>query len=76
MDRYRDPQTAPSVALHGGLYLAIIMDRYSAPQTAFTIALHGGLYLAIIIERYRGPSNCPYYGLAWRPLFIHYNGPL
>jgi hypothetical protein len=36
MDRYGEPETALIIALHGGLYLAIIMDRYSEPETART----------------------------------------
>jgi hypothetical protein len=40
MDRYGGPQTALAIALHGGLYLAIMMDRYKGPNTALTIALH------------------------------------
>jgi hypothetical protein len=44
MDQYEGPHTALTVALHGGLLLAIIMDRYEGPQTDVTIALHGGLY--------------------------------
>jgi hypothetical protein len=43
------------VALHGGLYLAIIMDRYGGHQTDLNIALHGGLFLAFIMDGYRGP---------------------
>jgi hypothetical protein len=39
MDRYEGSQTALTIALHGGLNLAIIMDRYEGPQTALTIAL-------------------------------------
>jgi hypothetical protein len=44
MDRYGGPQTALTIALHGGLYLAIIMDSYGGRQSALTIALHGGFY--------------------------------
>jgi hypothetical protein len=40
MDRYEGLQTALTIALHRGLYFAIIMDRYAGPQTALTIALH------------------------------------
>jgi hypothetical protein len=40
MDRYGWPHTALTIALHGGLYLAIIKDRYGGPHTALTIALH------------------------------------
>jgi hypothetical protein len=39
MDRHEGPQTALTIALHGGLYLAIIMDSYEGPHTALTIAL-------------------------------------
>jgi hypothetical protein len=38
MVRYGGPQTALTIALHGGLYLTIIMDRYRGPHTALTIA--------------------------------------
>jgi hypothetical protein len=44
MDRYGGPQTAVSIALYGGLYLAIIMDSYGGRQNALTLALHGGFY--------------------------------
>jgi hypothetical protein len=64
MDRYGGPLTSLTIALHTGLYLAIIMDRYGVPLTALTIALHRGLYLAIIMDRYGGPYYCPYYSLA------------
>jgi hypothetical protein len=40
MDRDEGLQTALTIALHAGLYLAIIMDRYEELQTALTIALH------------------------------------
>jgi hypothetical protein len=40
------------IALHSGLYLAIIMDQYEGSLTALIIALHRGLYLAIILDRY------------------------
>jgi hypothetical protein len=43
MDRYEGPQSALTIALHGGHLLAIIMDRYGGPQTSLTIALHRGL---------------------------------
>jgi hypothetical protein len=32
-----------TIALLGGLYLAIIMDRYRGPLTSVTMASHGGL---------------------------------
>jgi hypothetical protein len=51
MDRYGGQKTALTIALHGRLYLAIIMDGYGGLQTALTIALHGGLFLAIIMVR-------------------------
>jgi hypothetical protein len=44
MERYGRPQTALTIALHGGLKLPIIMDRYGGLQTTLTIHLHGGLY--------------------------------
>jgi hypothetical protein len=53
-DRYRGTHTTLTIALHGGLYIDIIMDRNRGPQTALTIALHGGFYLAIIIDRCGG----------------------
>jgi hypothetical protein len=40
MVRYRGPLTSLTLALRGGLYLAITMDRYGGPQIALTIALH------------------------------------
>jgi hypothetical protein len=43
MDQYEVQQSALTIALHRGLYLAIIMDRYEGHQTALTTALHGGL---------------------------------
>jgi hypothetical protein len=46
---------ALTVALHRGLYLAIIMDRYGGPQSTLTIALHRGLYLCIIMDPYGIP---------------------
>jgi hypothetical protein len=50
MDRYAGPHTALSKALHGGLYLDIIMDLYEWPHTSLTIDMHGGLY-----SHYNGP---------------------
>jgi hypothetical protein len=41
--RYGGPLTALTIALNGGLYLAIIMDLYEGPRTALIIALHRGL---------------------------------
>jgi hypothetical protein len=46
-----------TVALHRGLYLAIITDRFRGPQTALSIALPGGLCSAFIIDRYGGPQT-------------------
>jgi hypothetical protein len=43
MGRYGGLQSALTIALHRGLYLAIIMDRYGVPESALTIALHRGL---------------------------------
>jgi hypothetical protein len=55
MDRYGGPQTSLTIALLGGLYLAIIADRSVGPQTAITIALRGSLYLTVKIFHYGGP---------------------
>jgi hypothetical protein len=76
MYRYGLPDTSLTIALHGGLYLAILVDRCRGPGTALTIALHGGLYLAIIIYLYGGPEIAFTYSLAWRHLTNHYNGQL
>jgi hypothetical protein len=38
MDRYGGPHTALTIALLGGLYLAIIMDRYGGTKNALTIS--------------------------------------
>jgi hypothetical protein len=38
MDRYEGPQSAVTIALHSGLYIAIIMNRYEGPQIALSIA--------------------------------------
>jgi hypothetical protein len=43
MDMEKGPQTALTIALDRGVYLAIIMDLEKGPQTALTIALHSGL---------------------------------
>jgi hypothetical protein len=40
MDRNGGPQTALTIALNGGLYLAIIIESYGGPETALTIALY------------------------------------
>jgi hypothetical protein len=37
MDRYGGPQTALTIALLGGLYLAIIMGRYGGHHTPLTL---------------------------------------
>jgi hypothetical protein len=42
MNRHEGPQTVVTMALHRGLYLAIIMDRYEGPHTTLTIFLHKG----------------------------------
>jgi hypothetical protein len=34
---------ALTIALHGGLSLAILMDSKEGPLTALTLGLHGGL---------------------------------
>jgi hypothetical protein len=51
-DRYEQPQTPLTIALLGGLYLAILMYGYEVPQTSLTVSLVGGLYLAIINDLY------------------------
>jgi hypothetical protein len=43
MDRFDVPHTALTIALYGGLHLAIMMDRYVGPQKALIIALLKGL---------------------------------
>jgi hypothetical protein len=43
MDRYEEPHTAITIALHLALYLAIIIERHEVPQTAINIVLHRGL---------------------------------
>jgi hypothetical protein len=53
----KGPTLPFAIALHGGLYLAIVMDRYEGPHTAHTIDLHAGLYLAIIMDRSEGPHT-------------------
>jgi hypothetical protein len=47
MDRHEAPQSAFTIALLEGPYLAIKKDRHEATQTALTIALLEGPYLAI-----------------------------
>jgi hypothetical protein len=39
MNRHEGPHTALTIALHGRLYLAIIMNRHEGPHTALIIAL-------------------------------------
>jgi hypothetical protein len=56
MDRHEGIQTTLTIALHGGLYLVIIMDRYGVNRTPLKIALNGCLYLTITIYRYEGPT--------------------
>jgi isoprenylcysteine carboxyl methyltransferase (ICMT) family protein YpbQ len=56
MDRYGEPHTALTIALHRGLYVAILMDHYEKKHSALTIFLHRVLYLAIIMERYGGST--------------------
>jgi hypothetical protein len=43
MDRYGGPHAAFTIALHGGLDLAITMDHHGGSRTALNIALHGSL---------------------------------
>jgi hypothetical protein len=73
------PHTALTIALHRGLYLAIIMDRYEGPQTTLTIAMHRGLYLAIIMDRYGGPHTtltiALHRGLYLAIIMDRYEGP-
>jgi hypothetical protein len=64
MDREKGAQTALTITLHRGLYLAIIMDHKKGAQTVLTRALHRGLYLAIIMDREKGPPDLPFYSLA------------
>jgi hypothetical protein len=60
MDRFEGTQTAPTIALHRGLYLyiligfysAILMDSHEVPHTTLIIALHEGLYFANILDRH------------------------
>jgi hypothetical protein len=54
MDWEKGHQTALTIALHRGLFLAIILDREKGEQTALNIELYSGLYLAIIMDR-----KCP-----------------
>jgi hypothetical protein len=57
MDRYGGHQTVLIIALHVGIYLAIIMSRCREPHTSLTIALYGGFELAIIMERLGFPQT-------------------
>jgi hypothetical protein len=43
--------TPLAIALHRGLYVAIIMDRHEGAHTALTIAFNRGLYLTILMDR-------------------------
>jgi hypothetical protein len=52
MDRHEGPLTALTIALHRGLYLAIIMDRHEGPLNALTRALHKRPQ----VSHYNGPS--------------------
>jgi hypothetical protein len=54
MSRHEWPHTALTIALHRGLFVAIIFDRYEGLHTTLTIAFHGVLYLAIIMYRHEG----------------------
>jgi hypothetical protein len=76
MDRYEGPITDLTIALSGGLELAIILDCNEGPVTALNMALQAGLYLDIIMDRYKGPLHWTYYCLGQRPLHRHYTGPL
>jgi hypothetical protein len=57
MDRYGVPQTALTIALHAGLYLAIIMGRYRGTKITHNIGLRGDPYLVITIDFYGGPRT-------------------
>jgi hypothetical protein len=37
MQLYEGPQTFVNIALHGGLYLAILMDRYVLPVSTIKL---------------------------------------
>jgi hypothetical protein len=71
--------TGVIIALHRGLYLAIIMVRYRGPLTTLTIALHRGVYLGIIIDPYERPLNALtlalYRGLHIAIIMDRYKGP-
>jgi hypothetical protein len=54
MDRYEGTHSALTIAMHSGLYLAIIKDSYGGPHNALSITIHRGLYLAIIMHRFEG----------------------
>jgi hypothetical protein len=43
IDQHEGPQAPLNIALHGALYLAIIIDQHAGPQTPLTIAFNGGL---------------------------------
>jgi hypothetical protein len=47
MESHEGTQTALTIALIGGLYIAIKMDQNEGTQSALYIALLWGLYLAI-----------------------------
>jgi hypothetical protein len=64
-----------TIALHRGLYLAIIMDRYDGPKIALTIALYRGLYIANTMVRFEGPHSALSIALH-RRLLSHCNGSL
>jgi hypothetical protein len=51
------PHTPLTIALLGGLYVAIIIDCYVGPHTSVTITSLGGLYLTNIMDRYVGPQT-------------------
>jgi hypothetical protein len=52
MVHYGGPHSVFTIAMHRGLYLAIIMDRYVGAHSALNIFFHRGLYLANIMDRY------------------------
>jgi hypothetical protein len=75
MFRYEGPKTAFTIALHRGLYLAIIKNRYEWSHTSLTICLYRDLHFEIMIDHYEVPLIA-----LTKPciedLLSHYNGPL
>jgi hypothetical protein len=61
MDRYEGPHTALTIAMHRGLYLAIIIDRYEGPHTALTIALHISINNSRVPDDWKSAILVPIY---------------